>query len=195
MDLRHQKIVKENLQHIVKSIRNHEPQGMTDLYERFAGPLYGIILRIVTDEAMANDVLQDTFVKIWKNIDQYEESRSQLFTWMYQIARNAALDCKKSMVKHRAEEIQIAETVVSHNTMVNVDTINITSQLNTLPEKYRSVVDALFFQGYSQREWSQKSGLPLGTIKTRLRIALRELRVVYDKGVILFILFILDILC
>lgn len=168
---------------------------MTDLYERFAGPLYGVILRIVTDEAMANDVLQDTFVKIWKNIDQYEESRSQLFTWMYQIARNAALDGKRSMVRHRSEEVQIAETVVSHNTMVNVDTINIASQLNALPEKYRSVVDALFFQGYSQREWSQESGLPLGTIKTRLRIALRELRVVYDKGVILFIFFILDIIC
>lgn len=182
--------MKKNLRHIIQLLRNKDQRGMDALYDLYAGPLYGVISRIVEDKELANDALQDSFVKVWKNFDKYDENKAQLFTWMYRIARNTALDYQKEIVKYRSSEIQKVENDVSYSSMINVESIDIEPQIDNLPEKYRSVLYALFFKGYSQREWSKESGLPLGTIKTRLRIGLRELRKVYDKGMLLLMLLI-----
>lgn len=194
VDLRVSKKVKNNIQNIINRIRAKDPSGMSDLYDLYAGPLYGVISRIIDDHDLANDVLQETFVKIWSKFDQYDEDKAQLFTWMYQIARFTAIDQLRKSTNNRTAEIQEAELDVSLNSKMNIDTIDVNSELGQLEEKYRSVVYALFFEGYSQREWSKESGLPLGTIKTRLRIGLRELRKVYDKGIFVLVILIMKML-
>ena len=188
------KKVKNSIQNIINRIRAKDPSGMSDLYDLYAGPLYGVISRIIDDHDLANDVLQETFVKIWSKFDQYDEDKAQLFTWMYQIARFTAIDQLRKSTNNRTAEIQEAELDVSLNSKMNIDTIDVNSELGQLEEKYRSVVYALFFEGYSQREWSKESGLPLGTIKTRLRIGLRELRKVYDKGIFVLVILIMKML-
>jgi RNA polymerase sigma-70 factor (ECF subfamily) len=187
--------VKKNLRHIIQLLQNKDQRGMESLYDLYSGPIFGVISRIVEDKDLANDALQDTFVKIWKNFDKYDESRAHLFTWMYRIARNTALDYQKEIVKYRSSEIQNAENNVSYSSKMNIESLDVEPQINNLPEKYRSVIYALFFKGYSQREWAKESGLPLGTIKTRLRIGLRELRSIYDKGVLIFLMIIIDSIC
>ena len=186
--------MEKNIQNIIDRLRAKDPSGMSDLYDMYAGPLFGVITRIVSDQVMANDVLQETFVKIWSKIDQYDESKAQLFTWMYQIARFTAIDQVRKNEKNRTSEIQESEFNVSLHTMMNVDAIDVNSKLGQLEEKYRSVLYALFFEGYSQREWSEESGLPLGTIKTRLRIGLRELRKVYELGVMVLVVLLMRML-
>lgn len=167
---------------------------MSLLYDRYAGPLYGIIRRIIDDEEIANDALQDTFIKIWKNFHKYDDKKSQLFTWMYSIARNTALDHRRKMNKVFVDDIQTQVDNVLLSTSMNEEILDIRQKLDNIEDKYKEVIHALFFQGYSQREWSKESGIPLGTIKSRLRIGMRILKEIYDKGVLLFLILLNGIL-
>lgn len=186
--------MKTEEKHILALLRSQDESGMSKLYDRYSGPLYGIIRRIVNDEAQAQDALQDTFVKIWRNIEKYDEKKSQLFTWMYAIARNTALDHKRKIGKFHNDDIQKQVDNVLLSTSMNEDALDIRQKLNDIEDKYKDVIDALFFQGYSQREWSKESGTPLGTIKSRLRVGMRMLKEVYDKGVLLFVMILNGVL-
>lgn len=163
---------------------------MSQLYDKYSSPLYGVIRRIVNDDEIAQDALQDAFVKIWKNFNNYDENKSQLFTWMYAIARNTALDHQRKINKSYTDDIQKQVDNVLLSTSMNEDAMDIREKLNNIESKYKEVIDALFFQGYSQREWSKESGTPLGTIKSRLRVGMRMLKEIYDKGVLLFLILI-----
>lgn len=162
---------------------------MSQIYDRYAGPLYGVINRICPQEEVAKDALQDTFVKIWNNRSQYDQSKAKLFTWMYTIARRTALDHLRRMQKIDTTGVQIIENHVSQSVRANLDTMDIHDNVDSLEPKYRDVLYALFFNGYTQREWSDESGLPLGTVKSRLRIAMRQLRSMYlEKAFIIYLI-------
>jgi len=110
------------------------------------------------------------------------------------IARNTALDFQRKIVKNQSSDIQKAVDNVLLSTTMNENAIDIQENINTLEDKYREVIEALFFKGYSQREWSKESGTPLGTIKSRLRVGMRILKDIYDKGVLLLFMIINGIL-
>jgi len=170
-------------------LKKGQPQGMSQIYDRYAGPLYGVINRICPQEEVAKDALQDTFVKIWNNRSQYDQSKAKLFTWMYTIARRTALDHLRRMQKIDTTGVQIIENHVSQSVRANLDTMDIHDNVDSLEPKYRDVLYALFFNGYTQREWSDESGLPLGTVKSRLRIAMRQLRSMYlEKAFIIYLI-------
>lgn len=177
--------------HIINLIRSKDQLGVSLLYDMYGGPLFGVIRRIITDESLANDVLQETFIKAWNNFDRYDESRAQLFTWLYTIARNAALDQIKKSKNNMTTDIQTALEDVSLSTGMNIDTIDMQTKLDTLSPKYRDVIYALFFKGYSQREWSEQTGIPLGTIKSRLSIGLRDLKKIFDDKILLSLIIII----
>lgn len=180
--------MKKNEKDIIQLLRSHDNLGMSMVYDKYSTPLYGVIRRIVNDDSLAQDALQETFLKVWQKISSYDGSKSQLFTWIYAIARNTALDYQRKIVKTQSSEIQNAVDDVLLTTGLNEDTIDLKENINTLEPKYKDVIDALFFQGYSQREWSKESGVPLGTIKSRLRVGMRMLKEIYDKGVLLFLM-------
>lgn len=179
---------------IIALLRSKNESGMSQLYDRYSGPLYGVILRIVGDAEIAQDALQDTFIKVWKNFDKYDDQKARLFTWMYAIARNTALDHKRKANKYYTEDIQNQAEVVSLTTSMNPDTVDVRKNLEAIERKYSEVIDALFLRGYSQREWSEKSGIPLGTVKSRLRVGMRMLKEIYNIGVLLFLILLNEIL-
>lgn len=158
-----------------------DPKFVDLLYQRYGPALYTIALRIVQDEEMAKDVVQDAFIKIWKNHMKYDPDRSRVFTWAYQIVRNTALDKLRASKKYMRSEIQTATDDVSSLTQpaINSDAIDLPAHIGRLEKKYRVVLNELYYKGLTQQEASERLGLPLGTIKTRLRIALRELRRIY----------------
>lgn len=194
MDLDERKKVKKEEKYIIQLLRSNSEQGMSLLYDQYSGPLYGIIRRIVNDDNLAEDALQETFVKVWNKFDRFDENKSKLFTWIYAIARNTALDFQRKIVKNQSSDIQKAVDNVLLSTTMNENAIDIQENINTLEDKYREVIEALFFKGYSQREWSKESGTPLGTIKSRLRVGMRILKDIYDKGVLLLFMIINGIL-
>ena len=149
------------------------------LYEKYSPTLYGIVLKIVVSEEAAQDVLQDSFIKIWNNIAKYDRSKGALFTWLLNITRNTAIDYTRS--KHVKNKIQMDEEIVSsmgnvEMEMKNFDYIGVKEAVITLKPEYKNVIQLLYFLGYTQEEAAKELNLPLGTLKTRARAALKILR-------------------
>jgi len=150
------------------------------LYDQYSDALYGIILRTVSDEGFAEDVLQQTFVKIWNAIDQYDEGKGALFTWMSTIARNLALDLRRLKsfeVRSKTDDLQTV--VYSSNTTSDTESgaaIDAAKLMAGMDEKYRIVLEMMYLQGYTQAEVADKLDVPLGTVKTRAKKAIDILR-------------------
>lgn len=149
------------------------------LYDNYSGALLSIICNIVKDEELANDVLQEVFVKIWRQIESYDSSKGRLFTWMLNIARNASIDTIRSKsFQNNQKNQELSENVYSAAgaSQLNIDQIGLRKLVHQLKEEYRVLIDLSYFQGFTQDEISKMLDIPLGTVKTRLRTALIQLR-------------------
>lgn len=167
---------------IVTLLEKGDKKAINLLYEYYADSLYGVIQKIIKDEDTAQDVLQESFVKIWRYAKKYDASKAKLFTWLYRIAYNTAIDKVRSQKNKSGKEIQIETSSVYKITSneLNQDVLDIRKHLSSLDEKYQIILNALFFEGMTQQEASDELDIPLGTIKSRLKIGLRELKKIYD---------------
>ena len=167
---------------IVSLLERGDKKAITILYENYADALYGVIKKIITDDDTAQDVLQESFVKIWRYSKKYDSSKAKLFTWLYRIAYNTAIDKVRSQKNKDGKEVQIENSNVYKISAdeLNQDVMDIQKHLNSLDEKYQIVINALFFEGMTQQEASEELDIPLGTIKSRLKIGLRELKKIYS---------------
>lgn len=167
---------------IVSLLQNGDKKAINLLYENYADSLFGVIQKIISDEDTAQDVLQETFVKIWRYAKKYDSSKAKLFTWLYRIAYNTAIDKVRSQKNKSGKEVQIETSAVYKVTSneINQDVMDIKKHLSSLDEKYQIVINALFFEGMTQQEASDELDIPLGTIKSRLKIGLRELKKIYN---------------
>ncbi len=168
--------------HIIEHLKNGNKEAMNLLYENYADALFGVIKKVISDDDLAQDVLQETLIKVWKKGKTYNPEKAKLFTWLYRIAYNSAIDKIRSVNNKSKKEIQIQDSNVYKLTSagLNEDVLDIKKHLNTLEDKYKAVINALFFEGMTQQEASEKLNIPLGTIKSRLKIALRELKKIYN---------------
>ena len=169
-------------QQIVKLLANGDKQAINLLYENYADSLYGVILKITRNEEIAQDALQESFIKIWKNSKKYDASKAKLFTWLYRIAHNTAIDKLRSFNNRFEKEIQIdkSNVYILPTQSLNQDVMDLREHVGRLDSKYQIVLNALFFEGLTQQEASEELDIPLGTIKSRLKIGLRELKKVYN---------------
>lgn len=168
-------------QELVSLLRNRENKAFGYLYDHYAGSLYSIILQIVKDSELANDVLQEVFVNIWRKIDSYDSTKGRLFTWMLNIARNASIDILRSKNyqndrKNQSMENQADDVLVAFVTQVNVDSIGFRKILSYLREDQKTLIELAYFKGYTHEEIAEIENIPLGTVKTRIRSALLQLR-------------------
>ncbi len=129
---------------------------------------------------VANDLLQEVFVKIWNHIDRYDPALGRLYTWMIQITRNTALDFLKSKHYKNSLQNQPLSSAVSekgtHNGHLSTDYIGLSTILEQLDADKKQLIDLAYFKGYTQDEISRRLEIPLGTVKTRLRAAFVILR-------------------
>jgi RNA polymerase sigma-70 factor, ECF subfamily len=165
---------------LVELLRQRSREGFNELYEGYSATLYGIICKIVKDTAVAEDILQDSFVKVWKNIDNYSAEKGSFFTWLLNITRYTAIDYLRSkqykqQIKNQTttDNEYIQETAY---TVTNIDNNNLKLLVAKLEPKYREVIDLIYFWGYTQDEVSKILQIPLGTVKTRARMGLQLLR-------------------
>ena len=165
---------------LIDLIRQKDEKGFSLLYDNYSHALFGVICRIVTDTNTAEDILQESFVKIWRNIDQYEECKGTFFTWMLNITRNNSIDYLRSK-QHSQKQRNKPETDLNksvNGTVVaaNIDHIGLRNTVSKLDAPYCDVINLLYFGGYTQEEVAQTMDIPLGTVKTRARRALQLLR-------------------
>lgn len=166
---------------LVLALRNREKIAIEALYDMYSSSLYGVISRIITDTATAEDVLQETFVKIWHSFSSYSTEKGRLFTWMVNIARNLAIDKIRSkdfknQNKNQALENNVAFIDEQKSTVYKPELLGIKELVDTLKPEQKSILDLVYFKGYTHVEAADELGVPLGTIKTRLRMAIQQLR-------------------
>jgi len=166
---------------LVLALRNREKVAIEALYDMYSSSLYGIISRIIIDTATAEDVLQETFVKIWHSFSSYSTEKGRLFTWMVNIARNLSIDKLRSKDfknQNKNQELEINVTLVDEqrNTTYKPELLGIKELVQTLKPEQKMILDLVYFKGFTHVEASEELGIPLGTIKTRLRAAIQELR-------------------
>lgn len=162
---------------LVAALRQKDNQGFSYLYDHYAGALYGIINQIVTDTEISNDVLQETFVNIWRRIDTYDESKGRLFTWMLNIARNAAIDKTRSKGFQQGQrQVPLDGESVQPSVKPGIDDFGLKKIILRLKDEQRLLIDLSYFQGYTHEQIAKALDIPLGTVKTRIRSALTQLR-------------------
>ncbi len=173
--------IKYNEEELVSSLKNGDQSAFGYLYDHYSGALYGIIFRIVNNNELAEDILQEAFVKIWDNFQSYDASKGRLFTWMLNITRNLSIDTLRGKSYKKQTKIQSTENAVNdaaNNTNENdrFDALGIRKQVSLLKEDQKQIIDLAYFEGFTQKEISQKLAIPLGTVKTRMRTAISELK-------------------
>lgn len=166
---------------LVALLKQKDKAALGYLYDNYSAALFGIILRIIQDTKVAEEVLQDAFMKIWDKIDTYDDKKGRLFTWMLNLCRNLAIDKLRSKeIKKVGKTDDIEENVyhVEKDYLVqqSVDGIGVKELLVKLRDEERLILELIYFKGYTQSEVSESQGIPLGTVKTRLRMALINLR-------------------
>lgn len=169
--------------HIAKLLKAHDKRAIEMIYDHYGDALYGVVLRIVGIESIAEDVVQDAFVKIWKKGPSFDSRKGSLFTWVLNICRNTAIDVIRSSYFKNLRKTQEVDSKVKtnlkHSCSLNEDQIGLHKIVDNLDVKYREVIDLIYFKGYTQREVEQELNIPLGTVKTRVKIGLRELRRIF----------------
>ena len=168
-------------QELVTLLQQKSEKAFSYLYDNYSSALLGIINSIVAEKESSNDVLQEVFVNIWKKIDSYDPAKGRLFTWMLNIARNAAIDKIRSKgykdsLKNQSfpenVDINAPRTIIAPD----VKDVGLKKILSLLKEEQRMLIDLSYFQGYTHEEISKTLNIPLGTVKTRIRSALTQLR-------------------
>lgn len=166
---------------LILALRRREKVAAEALYDMYSAALFGVISRIVNDEATAEDVLQETFIKIWNSFSGYSAEKGRLFTWMINIARNLAIDKVRSKdFKNQSKNQELENNVTfideQKNTVYNPDLLGLKDLVETLRPEQKLILDFIYFKGYTHVEAAEELGIPLGTVKTRLRMAIQQLR-------------------
>lgn len=166
---------------LVSALKNRDTVAIHALYDMYSGALMGVISRIIPQTEVAEDLLQETFIKIWNSGDGYDPEKGRLFTWIMNIARNQAIDKVRSKDFRNTGKNQDIENNVDfidaqNEVSFNADTFGIKDMVSGLKPEFNTVLDMVYFKGYTHVEAAEELGLPLGTIKTRVRMAIMELR-------------------
>ncbi len=149
------------------------------MYDNYSPALYGVIYNILHSEEASNDALQEVFVKIWNNFDSYDPERSRLYTWMMNIARNHAIDKLRSKAVKTDRELKndkdFAQAAGGSQSQFT-DGIGLKKLVDELEKEQKDIIELLYFKGFTQTEAAEELNIPLGTVKSRVRLAMNKLR-------------------
>ena len=166
---------------LIGQLKEGNDKAFEYLYDNYAPTLFGIISRIVTQQEQAENLLQDSFVKIWRYIASYDAGKGTLATWLINIARNTAIDFTRSRQFSKDSKNQSIDNLVfperpSLSVSMPEECIGLRELVNKLDPNVKQILEWMYFDGYTQQEIAKEFSIPLGTVKTRARNGLRDLR-------------------
>ena len=171
-----------NEQELVSLLKGRDDHAFAYLYDNYSGALYNIILQILNNTETSSDVLQEVFINIWRKMESYDSTKGRLFTWMLNIARNASIDTLRSKSFQNSQKNQSipdnVDGLASNSFQLNTDILGLRKLLEKLKKEQRILIELAYFKGYTHEEISEIVGVPLGTVKTRIRNALIQLRTI-----------------
>jgi RNA polymerase sigma-70 factor (ECF subfamily) len=170
---------------MLKSLKAHEGEDeMRELYRSYGPELYGFAVNCLGDRGLAEEVVQDVFTRVWRHADSYDPSRASFRTWIYGIARNAIIDVKRRAAVRPALATPPAELDESESANSLENALlgwQVSAALERLTPEHRQVIRLAHFQGMRLREIAEHTGIPLGTVKSRVSYALRGLRLALEE--------------
>ncbi|WP_207784856.1 RNA polymerase sigma factor [Flavobacterium difficile] len=164
---------------LVVLIKNRDQKAFSYLYDNYSKALFGIVFGIIKNYEETEDLIQNTFIKIWNNFENYDCDKARLYTWMINIARNVAIDHLRSK-KNKNQNQNISNNGKEINRIFTEDlsseTIGLKEVVDKLKNEDLQLIDLAYYRGFTQLEISEKLAIPLGTVKTKMRKALLVLR-------------------
>lgn len=166
---------------LVEKFKQKDEKAFESLYNMYSNSMQGVVYNIVRDHDIAEEVMQDVFIKAWHKSDSYSSSKGRFFTWILNISRNAAIDKTRSKSfkksKQNLNSDFFVDSIETHESLDNsTDAIGIKKFVGKLADKCKEVIELLYFKGYTQSEASETLNMPIGSIKTRNRNCIKELR-------------------
>ena len=173
---------------LVRAVARGDEHAYASLYDRYASILLGLLIRILHSRAEAEDVLQEVFLQVWQRAANFDETRGRAFTWLVTLARSRAIDRLRSLAsrdrvaEESAREVPTEEASDAVADAMRAEQSEIVSRaLAELPEEQRRAISLAYFDGLTQTEIADRTGEPLGTVKTRTRAGLKKLRDLLDR--------------
>jgi RNA polymerase sigma factor (sigma-70 family) len=169
---------------LVQRIADRRPEALADLYDRYAPMLLALAARIMGNQAEGEEVVQETLLQVWHKASAYDPSRSSVYTWLVLLARSRAIDrLRTRKVSERTVAGAQAENSRTHTSPKGPEDVlfrerreRVRRELEALPAEQRQVLELAFYEGLTQAEIAEKTGIPLGTVKTRTLLAMKKLR-------------------
>ncbi len=171
---------------LVKRLVAHDDQALSDLYQQFSGLVYSIALRVVQNSTLAEEVTQDTFLKVWNQPTSWDPARGKFVSWLLTITRYTAID-RLRMERRRPMQnaLELDDMRVGMGGLMDdpswQDGRVLRSLMDRLPEEQAQVIELAFFEGLSHTELAERLNLPLGTVKTRVRLGLQKLKTMWTE--------------
>jgi RNA polymerase sigma-70 factor (ECF subfamily) len=168
---------------LVVRLQRREPQALAELYDRYGRIAYSLILRIVRDTGIAEDLVQETFLRIWNRVQAFDAQRGAVGPWLLAVARNRAIDYLRSAAGRERNSVEFEETDrpslytdMEPGILASDKARVVKAAIEKLSAQQRQVIELAYFEGLSQSEMAARMGQPLGTVKTWVRAALKTLR-------------------
>ncbi len=171
---------------LIEGLKNMDGSAMSALYRMYSDSLYRVISTIVVIEEVAQDLLQETFIKIWKSFKQYDPGKGRLYTWMARLARNLSIDYLRS-VNYRnytvSENLSESTQQIDQKFQVsyNPELIGVKDMTNILNEDQRSALDLIYFKGYTHVQAAEELNITVGILRSRLQSSITELRRTFNR--------------
>jgi RNA polymerase sigma-70 factor (ECF subfamily) len=168
---------------LIARLRRRDPQALAELYDRYGKMAYSLVLRVVRDQAIAEDLVQETFLRVWNRVRSIDSDKGSIGPWLLAIARHRAIDYLRSSAGRERNAVELDETdhaplycAMEAGILISDQARRVKVAMEKLPPNYRMVMELAYFDGLSQTEMAVRMGQPLGTIKTWVRTALQNLR-------------------
>jgi RNA polymerase sigma-70 factor (ECF subfamily) len=162
---------------LVRRVAGGDERAFLELYDRYSRPVHATGLRLLGDTFLAEELVQDAFTSVWRKAKSFESERASFSTWLYRIARNRAvdLDRRRRVRPQLVGEDPLHTVAGGPEPEASVDGWDLARALSRIPDEYREVLTLSYFEGLSQREISRRTGIPLGTVKSRTTAAMKRL--------------------
>lgn len=171
-------------------LQNRDPQALAELYDRYGRMVYSLIVRMVEDRAIAEDLVQETFLRVWNRVAGFDSEQGAVGPWLMAVARNRAIDYVRYRGRRPERGFEFTETenpalfADPRDHRAQIDTLNqLRSALGKLNQQQREAIELAYFEGMSQTEIAERMRQPLGTVKTWMRRALQQMREHLEGGV------------
>jgi RNA polymerase sigma factor (sigma-70 family) len=173
---------------LIKQLQDKDERALSLLYDKYSGALYSVILKMTRDEVLSQDLLQETFINVWNKAHQYNSEKGRFYTWIYRIAKNKVLNyLRKNDILIQTDDLSVYENK-EEKLPNDIEYIELKGAVSKLESHHKQAIDLVYFKGLTHREAHEEMNVPLGTFKSYIRQALKQLQKTYSKDLALLLL-------